>query len=131
MSPVRMARIESAVRAVLEFSEAFNRHDVAGMMRLVSDDCVFESAEPAPDGAVYSGKEAITQFWQDFFRRSPHARIEIEKVSGFGIWCIARWRYDWVDAAGEKRHMRGLDVFRVQNGLIYEQLSYVKGSRGE
>ena len=69
MSPARMEKIKSAIRVVLEFNEAFNRHDVAGMMRLMSDDCVFENTDPAPDGTVYSGKEAVTQFWQGFFRR--------------------------------------------------------------
>ncbi len=54
-----MSRIESSVRIVLAFTEAFNRHDVAGMMQLMSDDCVFETSEPPPDGAVYAGKEDI------------------------------------------------------------------------
>lgn len=100
MSPTRMSRLESAIRVVLELNEAFNRHDVAGMMQLMSDDCVFENTNPAPDGAVYSGKEVVTQFWQGFFRESPHAHIEIEEIFGFGIRCIMRWRYDWVDVAG-------------------------------
>jgi hypothetical protein len=30
MSPTRMSRLESSIRLVLEFNEAFNRHDVAG-----------------------------------------------------------------------------------------------------
>jgi hypothetical protein len=42
MSPIRMSKIESGMRVVLEFNEAFNRHDVTGMMQLLSDDCVFE-----------------------------------------------------------------------------------------
>ena len=79
-----MSRLEAAIRVVLEFNEAFNRHDVAGMMQLMSDDCVFENTDPAPDGAVYSGKEAVTQFWQDFFRELPNAHIEIEEIFGFG-----------------------------------------------
>jgi len=54
---MRMSRVESALRVVLEFNEACNRHDVAGMMRLMSDDCILENSGPAPDGAVYSGKE--------------------------------------------------------------------------
>ena len=127
MSPTRLSRIESAVRVVLEFNEAFNRHDVAGMMRLMSDDCVFENTAPAPDGAVYSGKEAVTQFWQDFFRESPRAHITIEEIFGFGFRCFMRWRYDWVDAAGTPGYIRGVDVFRLKDGLISEKLSYVKG----
>jgi predicted SnoaL-like aldol condensation-catalyzing enzyme len=122
-----MERIESAVRVVIAFNEAFNRHDVAGMMQLMSADCVFENTAPPPDGAVYSGKAAITQYWQDFFSQSPHAHIKIEKIFGLGIHCIMRWRYDWVDEAGNAGHTRGVDIFRVQNNLISEKLSYVKG----
>lgn len=128
MSPIRMEKIETALRVVLEFNEAFNRHDVAGMMRLMSDDCIFENTDPAPDGTVYAGKEAVTRFWQDFFRESPHAHIEIEEAFGLGdSRCVMRWRYSWVDAAGKKGHVRGVDIFKLKDSLICEKLSYVKG----
>ena len=122
-----MSKLESAVRVVIEFNEAFNRHDVPGMMALMSDDCVFENTTPAPDGTVYSGKEIVTQFWQDWFRESPHAHFETEEIFGIGMRCIVRWKYDWVDAVGKKGHVRGVDIFQVKNGLISEKLSYVKG----
>ncbi len=126
MSPIRMSRIESAVRIVLQFNEAFNHHDVAGMMQLMNNDCVFENTDPAPDGTVYSGKEVVTQFWRGFFRESPHAHIEIEEIFGVGNRCIMRWKYEWVD--GEKKgHVRGVDIFQVKEGLICEKFSYVKG----
>ena len=99
---MKMAKIESAMRVALEFNQALNRHDVAAMMVLMSDDCVFENTSPAPDGTVYSGKEAVTQFWQDFFRASPQAHIQVEEILGLGLQCVVRWRYEWVDAAGEK-----------------------------
>lgn len=127
MSPARMAKIESAMRIVLEFNEAFNHHDVAGMMQLMSDDCVFENTEPAPDGTAYSGKEVVTQFWQDFFRQSPQAHIAIEDIFGMGNHCIMRWKYNWVDAEGNKGHVRGVDIFQVRDGLISQKFSYVKG----
>ena len=127
MSPIRMSKIESAVRIVLEFNEAFNRHDVAGMMQLMSDDCVFENTDPAPDGTVYLGKEAVSRFWQDFFRASPHAHIEIEDIFGLGLRCIMRWRYEWMDVSGEKGYVRGVDVFKMKDGFICEKFSYVKG----
>ena len=127
MSPARMDRVESGIRAVLAFNEAFNRHDVPAMMQLMSDACVFENTSPAPDGTVYTGKPAVTQFWHDFFRDSPHAPIEIEEIFGLGMRPIMRWRYSWVDRAGNKGHVRGVDIFQVKNGLIAEKLSYVKG----
>lgn len=127
MSPARMAKLESAMRVVLAFNEAFNRHDVAGMMQLMSEDCVFENTDPAPDGTVFSGKAAVTQFWQEFFRESPRAHIDIEEIFGLGNRCIMRWKYHWVDAAGQGGHVRGVDIFKVETGLISEKFSYVKG----
>ena len=127
MSRARMAKLESAMRIVLAFNEAFNRHDVGGMMQLMSDDCVFENTDPAPDGTVHNGKEAVTQFWQDFFHSSPQAHIDIEEIFGLGQRCIMRWKYSWVDASGQKGHVRGVDILKVEEGLISEKFSYVKG----
>lgn len=120
-----MARIESALRAALDFVEALNRHDIAGMMRRVSDTGVLESAGPPPDGAAYSGKEAIARFWQDFFRESPAARVEVEEAFGFGERCVLRWKFHGI--RGEEGHLRGVGVFREKDGLICEMFFYVKG----
>lgn len=124
---MKMAKIEAAMRVVLAFNDAFNRHDVPAMMTLMTDDCVFENTSPAPDGTRYAGKPAVTQFWQDFFRASPQAHIHVEEIFGLGWRCVMRWRYDWVDAAGQPGHVRGVDIFTVKDGLISEKLSYVKG----
>jgi predicted SnoaL-like aldol condensation-catalyzing enzyme len=122
MSPARMAKIESGIRAVLEYNEAFNQHDVINMTRLLGDTCIFENTAPAPDGTVYKGKDTVTQYLQGFFQRSPHAHMEIEEIFGMGNRCILRWKYTWGDG-----HVRGVDIFKVEEGLITEKFSYVKG----
>ena len=127
MSPARMDKVEVAMRLVVRFNDAFNRHDVDAMMELMSDDCVFENTAPAPDGTVYSGKAAVAQFWREFFRASPRAQITIEELFGTDLRCVMRWRYSWADAAGQPGHVRGVDIWQVKNNLICEKLSYVKG----
>ena len=127
MSPARLAKLETAMRVVLAFNEALNRHDVDGMMQLVTDDSVFENTAPAPDGTRFAGKEAVADFWRGFFEASPQAHIDIEEIFGLGERCVMRWRYTWVDETGSDGHVRGVDVFRVRGGLIIEKLSYVKG----
>ena len=121
MTPANMAKIETGIRTVMTFNDAFNRHDVTGMMSLMSEDCIFENTAPAPDGTAHSGKAAVTQFWQEFFRESPNAHIEIEEIFGMGNHCIMRWKYTWGDG-----HVRGVDVFKLRDGLICEKLSDVK-----
>jgi predicted SnoaL-like aldol condensation-catalyzing enzyme len=117
-----MSKLEAGLRTVLAFNDAFNRHDVAEMMKLMTDDCIFENTAPAPDGTLYSGKQAVTAFWENFFRESPQAHIDIEDAFGMGLHCVMRWRYTWGDG-----HVRGVDIFKVENGLIQEKRSYVKG----
>ncbi len=127
MSPIRMERAESGIRTVLAFTEAFNRHDLPAMLRLISEDSVFEAPTPAPSGAVYKGKPAIAGYWQDFFERTQNAHLKIEESIGYGLRSITIWSCDWKDASGAARQLRGVDLFRVQEGLIVEQLSYIKG----
>ncbi|MCB0242507.1 MAG: nuclear transport factor 2 family protein, partial [Anaerolineae bacterium] len=73
MSPARLAKLETAMRVVLAFNEALNRHDVDDMMQLVTSDSVFENTAPAPDGTRFAGKEAVADFWHGFFEASPQA----------------------------------------------------------
>ncbi len=123
MSPARMSKIESAIRVALAFHKAYNQHDVAAMMALVAPACVFESPHPAPSGTTYTGKEAISQYWQDFFQSAPHAQLEIEEAFSMGHRCILRWRFTNGDGDGG---VRGVDVFKEEDNLLVELLSYVK-----
>jgi len=125
--PARMSKIESAMRVVLAFNDAFNKHNIPAMMKLMTDDCIFENTTPAPNGTTYKGKDAVTQFWKEFFHASPHAHIAIEDIFSAGKHCIMRWKYTWVDEADQKGHVRGVDIFKERDGLICEKLSYVKG----
>ncbi|CAG1772762.1 partial limonene-1,2-epoxide hydrolase, partial [uncultured bacterium] len=41
---------EQIIQLVTRFNDALNARDVDAMMRLMTDDCVFENTFPAPDG---------------------------------------------------------------------------------
>jgi ketosteroid isomerase-like protein len=117
----------SSSRAVVErFNEAFNNHDVDGIMALMTEDCVFENTRPSPDGTRIVGQAAVRSFWAEFFQRSPQARFDSEEIFEAGDRCVVRWVYQWV-REGVKGHVRGVDLFRVRDGKVAEKLSYVKG----
>jgi ketosteroid isomerase-like protein len=127
MTPVRMDRLESGVRTLLAFTEAFNRRDLPGMQALVSESCVFEDRTTAPDGTRYEGRSAIIKYYQELFEQLPQTHLKIEESFGFGYHCILLWRYDWTSPDGTPAHVRGADICRVQDGLIHERLAYTKG----
>jgi ketosteroid isomerase-like protein len=112
----------ATLAAVARFSAAFDRHDVDGVMAALSGDCRFESTGPAPDGDLFSGAAAVRTLWERFFSDNPAATFVTEERFAAGQRCVVRWRYEWGDG-----HVRGIDVFRVRDGLITEKLSYVKG----
>ena len=118
---------DHAVAIVIRFNDALNARDVDAMMRLMTEDCVFENKHPPPDGARYQGRAAVRAFWEDFFRGSSQARIDVEEIFGLGNRCIMRWTYRWIDAAGKAGHIRGVDIYTLDKDLIAEKLSYVKG----
>ena len=103
------------------FGEAWGAHDLEATLALVTDDCVFESTEPGPDGTRYEGRDAVTPAWRPIFD-DVEATFEAEETFGAGDRVVQRWCYTWADG-----HVRGVDVFRVRQGLVAEKFSYVKG----
>jgi ketosteroid isomerase-like protein len=112
---------------IIRFNDALNARDVEAMMNLLTADTIFENTYPAPAGARYVGQTAVREFWEDFFRGSSEARIEIEELFGQNDRAVMRWIYRWADPAGHSGYIRGVDVYRVRDRLIAEKLSYVKG----
>ena len=113
------------VAVVERFNAAFNRHDVAAVMALMSEDCVFEGTAP-PDGRRYVGSAAVRGAWAELFASSPDAWFDTEETISAGDRVVVRWRYQW-GPGGSGGHVRGVDVFRVAGGLVTEKLAYVKG----
>ena len=63
----------ATIAAIERFNVAFNNHDVHGVMAAMTDDCVFESTGPQPDGARFEGQAAVREVWEGFFGSSPSA----------------------------------------------------------
>lgn len=118
---------QETLAVISRFNEAFNRHDVDAIMAAMTDDCVFESTGPAPDGGRFAGQAAVRAVWESFFGGSPTAHFEAEDVFAAGDRCTVRWLYRWTNADGSAGHVRGVDVFRVRDGKVAEKLAYVKG----
>lgn len=113
---------QATLDVVNRFNDATNRHDVDGMMSLMSENVVFENTDPAPDGKRFEGQAAVRVVWEDLFQSTPNAKFTTEEIFACGDWCVVRWRYDFGNG-----HVRGVDVIKVREGKISEKLSYVKG----
>jgi ketosteroid isomerase-like protein len=96
-------------------------------MAQMTDDCVFESTGPAPDGHRYEGQAAVREVWQKLFGDTTDPKFTDEDVFLSGDRACVRWRFSWTNDDGSDGHVRGVDVIRFRDGLVSEKLSYVKG----
>ena len=113
---------DAEIRDLLDrFNAAWGDHDLDAALALCTDDCVFESTGPAPDGERHEGQNAVRAAWKPIF---DDVRANFEAVDAFpaGDRYVQLWRYDWGDG-----HVRGVDVFRLRDGKVAAKLSYVKG----
>jgi ketosteroid isomerase-like protein len=109
------------IDVVTAFGETWANHDLDGAIALITEDCVFDNTDPAPDGTRYVGRDAIRQAWTPIFDDST-SRFDAEETFQVDDRVVQLWRYSWSDG-----HVRGVDVFRIRDGLVAEKLSYVKG----
>ena len=113
---------DDEVRDLLDrFNRAWGDHDLDAALALCTDDCVFQSTGPAPDGERHEGKDAVRAAWKPIFD-DERAYFEAEDAFTAGDRYVQLWRYDWRDG-----HVRGVDVFLVRDGRVAEKFSYVKG----
>ena len=93
------------------------------------------SATACPCGLIFchvrriafsSVASAVRAAWEQLFAESPDAWFDTEELIAAGDRVVVRWRYRW-GPGGSGGHVRGIDVFRVADGLITEKLAYVKG----
>jgi ketosteroid isomerase-like protein len=109
------------IEVVEAFGTAWGAHDLDATLALVTEDCVFESTGPAPDGERHVGRAAVRAAWRPIFE-DVTSQFEVEECFAAGDRVIQLWRYTWSEG-----HVRGIDVFRVHGELVAEKRSYVKG----
>lgn len=63
-----------SIEVMLDFAEAWNRHDVDALMSFMTEDCAFEaSAGPEVCGARYVGRDAVRAAFAEVWATFPDA----------------------------------------------------------
>ena len=114
MSPVRMSKMETPMRVVLAYKEAFNNRDADAILAMLSDDCVFE---PVENGIVLKGKDEIKTYLGELFARLSDAKLTSIDLFQAGFHVVFRWELEGTS---------GADIFKFREDLICEKLSYAK-----
>ena len=122
-----MTDTQATWRLLEDFAQAFNRHDLDGVMARMTDDCVFLAGAGAEaEGARFEGQAAVRQAFADFIAGLPDVQWNDPVHSIMGDRAITEWRFTCTQPDGVKTDVQGLDVFHLRDGKIAVKSTFRK-----
>ncbi|MFD8985010.1 nuclear transport factor 2 family protein [Streptomyces sp. NPDC059564] len=115
---------EQTRKVIDQFNQSFQQHDPSLLKDLLAPNCQLENSGPAPDGSKHSGYDECLQFWSAI-AGNDNMTFEVEEVWTAGERAVCRWTLRW--GAGPQGFVRGVNVTRLEGGLIAESFGYIKG----
>jgi ketosteroid isomerase-like protein len=108
--------------------EAFNAHDVEGVLACFDDDVVFETAVgPEPYGARITGKAATGAAFTAVWTGMPDVRWTVVRHSIDGDHALTEWLFTGTkDGVAVERE--GLDLFRFSGDRIVSKRAFRKSA---
>ena len=104
-------------RVVRAFVDAFNRHDVPGMLALADSAVVWLTVSGDSVLVEARGRDALARSMASYFRALPSARSTLDAVAALGPWVSARERAEWAGASGP-RAQASISVYEVRGGRV-------------
>ncbi len=109
------------------FAEAWNRHDVDGLMSFMHDDCVFEaSAGGEACGARHAGREAVAKTFAAAWSTVRDAQWENDRHFVHGDFGVSQWTFTGTAPDGSRIETDGVDVFTFKDGKILVKNAFRK-----
>ena len=114
---------------IKEFMQVWNARDVDGIMRLMTEDCVFEpSFGPETWGDRYVGAAAVRAGVEKNFRDIPDIRWDEIRHVAYPEHAVVEWRTTGTPRAGKRFDVHGVDVLTLRDGRIVAKRSYRKST---
>lgn len=106
---------------------AFNRHDIDGVMRFFSEDCVFDAVGgPEAHGARFEGIDAIANAFSNVWKTMPDARWENHSHFVQGDRGVSEWLFTATTADASRIEAEGCDLFTFADRKIVRKQAFRK-----
>jgi len=107
--------------------DAFNRHDVDGVMKCFADDCVFYTVGgPEVYGNKIEGAEAIAKAFSAIWAGMTDAHWDHHSHFVHGDRAVSEWVFSGTNADGTRVEAQGADLFSLRDGKIVAKQAFRK-----
>ena len=118
---------QPSIDTLKALTDAFNRHDLDGIMAFFTDDAVFESPRGADAwGHRFSGKDEVRQGFAARFSGIPDVHYGDDAHFVAGDRGASEWTLTGTTTEGERLEVRGCDLWTFRDGLVSRKDSYWK-----
>jgi ketosteroid isomerase-like protein len=115
------------VELLREFLDAFNRHDLDGIMDYFADDCVFYMPRgSSPRGDRYVGKADVRAGLAKRFAGIPDVHYGEDRHWVCGDLGVSEWTLTGTSISGQHLEVRGVDILEFADGRITRKDSFWK-----
>jgi hypothetical protein len=115
-------------KAMLDhFVDAWNAHDLEGIMGSMTGDCVFwSSAGLYPQGGIFEGVQAVAEAFGTIFKDFPDAAWTESRTTLFGSRALWEWTFVGTSAGGTTTRVLGVDVLELVEDRVQRKNSFRK-----
>jgi ketosteroid isomerase-like protein len=118
---------DEIARLIKHWLDAWNRHDLKGVLGCMADDVVFEHWNTR----ITRGKVQLERLWQPWFATHGDFRFDVKSVciDEAEQTCSFEWQLEWpspeADFRGQRETRNGIDIIKLRNGEIVTKRSYI------
>lgn len=110
-----------------EITNAFNRHDVDGIMAFFAEDAIFETPKgPDPWGRRVVGREQVREGIAARFAGIPDVHYGDDSHWVSGDRGVSEWTLTGTTTDGVHLQLRGCDLWTFRDGKVARKDSYWK-----
>ncbi len=107
--------------------DAFNRHDVEGVMAVFADDCIFYPVGgPEVYGSKIEGRDAIATAFSAVWAGMKDAHWDHHSHFIQGDRAVSEWTFSGTNADGSRVEAQGADLFTLRDGKIIVKQAFRK-----
>lgn len=101
-----------------------NAHDLEALLACIHPE--YRSEQPVHPERGFGGRDQVEKNWAAMFSGIPDFRAEVldSAVDGDTAW--TEWRWTGTRADGSSVEMRGVTLFRVEDGLVVSGRLYME-----
>ena len=110
-----------------EMFAAFNAHDAAKVVSLMTEDCVFETAVgPEEFGARHVGRAAVKTAFENVWAAMPDVRWDVTGHFVAGDRAVSEWVFRATRSDGARIEVQGCDLFTLRDGKVSVKRAFRK-----